>query len=126
MTKYKTTEREQRANNNLIISFSYCSIQNIERFLKANAYTRGLYGWKADFYEFNGFTLSTGYSPLKWIYCKDKANLERYAYIEKEILKFEEKLKKINFLTYSKGLQMTERFFKNLEKKAIYSNFIEK
>lgn len=50
MTKYKTTEREQRANNNLIISFSYCSIQNIERFLKAQAYTCGMYGWKADFY----------------------------------------------------------------------------
>lgn len=124
--KYKTTDREQRANNSLIISFSYCSIQNIERFLKANSYTCGLYGWKADLYEFEGFTLSTGYSPLKWIYCKDKANLKRYDFIKKEILKFEEKIKKVDFLTYSKGKAMTERFFKNLEKKAIYSNFIDK
>ena len=67
MTKYKTTDKEQRENNAIILGFGYCEIQNITRFLKANAYTAGLYGWRADFYEMEGYTISTGYSPLNYI-----------------------------------------------------------
>lgn len=92
MTKYKTTDKEQRDNNSLIIDFGYCDIQNIERYLKANAYTSGIYGWRADFYEFAGFTISTGYSPLKLV--RYKAENSRYAWIKKEILKLEKKLEK--------------------------------
>ena len=50
--KYKTTDKEQRENNSLIIDFGYCQIQNIERYLRPNAYTCGLYGWRADFTNF--------------------------------------------------------------------------
>lgn len=92
MTKYKTTDKEQRENNTLIIDFGYCEIQNIERYLRANAYTAGLYGWRADFYEFSGFTISTGYAPLKFM--RYKVENSRYAWIKKEILKLEKKLEK--------------------------------
>lgn len=67
MIKYKTTDREQRENNAIVLGFSYCSIQNIERFLNASAYTCGVYGWRADFYNFKGWSISTGYSPLHYI-----------------------------------------------------------
>lgn len=90
--KYKTTDREQKENNTLILAFGYCQIQNIERYLRANAYTCGVYGWRADFYEFSGFTISTGYAPLEFI--RYKVEKSRYAWIKKEILKLEKKLEK--------------------------------
>lgn len=90
--KYKTTDKEQRNNNTLIIDFGYCQIQNIEHYLRPNAYTCGLYGWRADFYEFAGFTISTGYAPLKYI--RYKLEKKRYDWIKKQILKIEQKLEK--------------------------------
>lgn len=88
--KYKTTDREQRENNALVISFGYCEIQHLERYLVANACTSGVYGWRADFYNFGGFTISTGYQPLKYIL--DKKDNKRYDYVKNEILKLEKKL----------------------------------
>lgn len=67
MIKYKTTDREQRENNAIVLGFGYCKIQNITRFLTPRAYTCGVYGWRADFYELDGFTISTGYAPLNYI-----------------------------------------------------------
>lgn len=108
MTKYKTTDREQRENNAIVLGFSYCTIQNIERFLTPNAYTCGVYGWRADFYELDGFTVSTGYAPLRFIsktgykdidtYRKKKAEI-----LTAELLKLESKLAK-NFYKWQKTL----------------------
>lgn len=93
MTKYKTTDREQRQNNAIVLGFSYCDIQNIERFLTPNAYTCGIYGWRADFYEFDGFTISTGYSPLRYIDLTDYKDINAYRKTKAAIL--QEGLKKI-------------------------------
>lgn len=90
--KYKTTDREQRQNNTTVIGFGYCEIQNIERYLRANAHTCGIYGWRADFYEFDGFTISTGYQPLTYYFAK--LNEKRGLFIKAEILKLEKKLEK--------------------------------
>ena len=90
--KYKTTDREQRQNNNTVIGFGYCEIQNLERYLTPNAYTCGIYGWRADFYEFDGFTISTGYQPLTYYFAK--LNKKRGLFIKAEILKLEKKLEK--------------------------------
>lgn len=92
MTKYKTTDKEQRENNTLIIAFGYCEIQNLERYINPNAYTCGIYGWRADFYEFSGFTISTGYAPLDFI--RYKIEKKRHDWIKKQILKLEKKLEK--------------------------------
>ena len=99
MTKYRTTDREQRENNAIVLGFGYCEIQNITRFLNPNAYTAGVYGWRADFYEMDGYTISTGYSPLNYIsktgfkdidiFRKTKAEILRA-----EIVKLENKLDK--------------------------------
>ena len=99
MTKYRTTDREQRENNTILLGFGYCEIQNITRFLNPNAYTAGVYGWRADFYEMDGYTISTGYSPLNYIsktgfkdidiFRKTKAEILRA-----EIVKLENKLDK--------------------------------
>lgn len=90
--KYFTTDREQRENNYIIVKFGYCQIQNIERCLSANAYTKGIYGWKADFYNFGNRTISTGYQPIKK--CNDQKSIALYNKMTAQLLKLEEKLKK--------------------------------
>lgn len=47
------------------LSLGYCEYQDIFRYLDANAYTCGLYGWNADVYEVGGnFAIVTGYRPF--------------------------------------------------------------
>lgn len=108
MTKYKTTDREQRENNAIVLGFSYCDIQNIERFLKPNAYTCGVYGWRADFYEFDGFTVSTGYSPLRYISLTGYKDIDAYRKTKAAILqdgfkKIESKLNKNGYKWQKSG-----------------------
>ena len=86
--KYKTTDKEQRENNAIILGFSYCSLQNIERFLNANAYTCGVYGWRADFYELEGgLTISTGYCPLNYLSLTDYKDINAYRKTKADILR---------------------------------------
>lgn len=93
MTKYKTTNREQRENNAIVLGFGYCEIQNIERFLRANAYTAGVYGWRADFYEMDGYTISTGYNPLNYIHKTGFKDIDAFRTTKAQILRDE--LKKL-------------------------------
>ena len=120
--KYKTTDREQRQNNNTVIGFGYCEIQNIERYLRANAYTCGIYGWRADFYEFDGFTISTGYQPLTYYFAK--LNKKRGLFIKAEILKLEKKLEKRAYKfqqngDWNKGRKEINKKIEKIYKKAV-------
>lgn len=72
MTKFRTNRAELTYNNRIIVGIGYCDIQNIERFLRPNAYTCGVYGWNSDIYEFESFAISTGYRPIRYVYSKDK------------------------------------------------------
>lgn len=91
--KYKTTAKELKDSQYLIVGFNYCQIQNIERYISPSSYIAGVYGWCCDNYDFGTYTLSTGYRPLEWAYPKDAANAKKQAeYIKKEILKLEKKL----------------------------------
>lgn len=120
--KYKTTDREQRKCNVLVIKFGYCEIRNIESFLDgANAYTHGFNGWHADFYNLNGFTISTGYQPLKYIYkssfTSESKLTKMYDYIEKKILKLENDLSengKYYNLPWSKRQAKVKKILDNL------------
>ena len=93
MTKYKTTDREQRENNAIVLGFGYCDIQNITRFLRANAYTCGVYGWRADFYEMESYTISTGYNPLNYISKTGFKDIDAFRTTKAQILRDE--LKKL-------------------------------
>ena len=128
MIKYKTTDREQREGNTFVLGFSYCSIQNIERHLQPNAYTCGVYGWRADFYNLDGFTISTGYSPLNWINKTDYKSINAYrnkkaVVLRSELLKLEKKLSN-NFYSwqktgsYEKAQKGFKKVFNNIVKKA--------
>ena len=93
MTKYKTTDKEQRENNAIILGFGYCEIQNITRFLNPRAYTAGVYGWRADFYEMEGYTISTGYSPLNYLSKTGIEDIDTFRATKAKILR--EELKKL-------------------------------
>ena len=88
--KYKTTDREQRQNQYCVVGIGYCDIQNITRFLNAQAYTAGVYGWRADFYEFGNVSISTGYAPLTFGYDKEAKKMAEI--IKKNLLDLEKKL----------------------------------
>lgn len=122
--KYRTTDREQRENNSLVLGFGYCQIQNIERYLTPQAYTAGVYGWRADFYEFAGFTISTGYAPLEFIRggVHKKATAEK---IKAEILKLEKSLASRRYVWQKSGNWDKGRNFITKRLNAIYLNAIK-
>ena len=62
--KLKTTNKEIRANFSKILQIGYCDAQYLLTFKKPFAYTTGVYGWSADFYEIGGVCISTGYRPI--------------------------------------------------------------
>ena len=129
MTKYRTTDREQRENNGIVIGFGYCEIQNITRYLRANAYTCGVYGWRADFYELEGFTVSTGYAPLRFIYKSGYKDIDAHRkakaeVLQKELKKLDEKLGR-NFYKWQResgswhlGAQKVNQLINRIIKKA--------
>ena len=129
MIKYKTTDKEQRDGNAIILGFSYCTIQNIERYLTPSAYTCGVYGWRADFYHFDGFTVSTGYSPLRFISKTGYKDIDAYRkkkaeVLTAELLKLELKLAKSfykwqrNSVSWHKGKKQIEKIIERITKKA--------
>ena len=122
--KYKTTDKEQRENNSLVLGFDYCQIQNVEKYLTPCAYTCGIYGWRADFYEFAGFTISTGYAPLDYIY-KEIHSKKTAEKIKAEILKLEKDLEKRRYAWQKSGNCDKGRKFINEKINSIYKNAIE-
>ena len=62
--KIKTTNKEIRANFYKVLSIGYCDAQYLLQYKKPFAYTCGVYGWSADFYEIGNLCISTGYRPI--------------------------------------------------------------
>lgn len=127
--KYKTTDKEQRENNDFVLGFSYCSIQNIERFLSPSAYTCGVYGWRSDFYNFEGWSISTGYSPLRYMPKTGYKDMDAFRetkakILEAGLLEIEEKLNKGLYKWQKSGSwhycrEQMQKILNRLEVKAI-------
>ena len=62
--KLKTTNKQIRANFYKVLSIGYCDAQYLLRYKQPFAYTCGVYGWSADFYEIGNVCISTGYRPI--------------------------------------------------------------
>lgn len=62
--KFKTTQKEIKANYRNIIKVDYCDLQNLLKYESPIAYTSGIYGWNADIYDFGGTAICTGYRPF--------------------------------------------------------------
>ena len=63
--KFKTTQKEIRANYNAIICVPYCGLQNLLNYENPVAYTVRREGWAADIYDMGGgVAIVTGYAPF--------------------------------------------------------------
>lgn len=63
--KFKTTQKEIRANYNTIIYVPYCGLQNLLNYENPVAYTSRREGWGADIYDMGGgVAIVTGYAPF--------------------------------------------------------------
>lgn len=63
--KFKTTQKEIRANYDKIICVPYCGLQNLLNYETPVAYTVRREGWAADIYDMGGgVAIVTGYAPF--------------------------------------------------------------
>lgn len=63
--KFKTTQKEIRANFNKIICVPYCGLQTLLSYESPVAYTVRREGWGADIYDMGGgVAIVTGYVPF--------------------------------------------------------------
>lgn len=62
--KLKTTMKEVKATNRVILKVGYCDLVTLLRYESPYAYTCGVYGWNADIYAVNGVAIVTGYRPF--------------------------------------------------------------
>ena len=62
--KFKTTNKAIKNNYGYIVRVGYCDLQFLLRGCDAFAYTSGVYGWNADFYNVDGVCICTGYRSL--------------------------------------------------------------
>ena len=62
--KTKTTNKQINSNFSKIVKIGYCDAQYLLSYKNPFAYTCGVYGWSADFYEIGNICISTGYRPI--------------------------------------------------------------
>lgn len=60
---YKVTNKAVKETHTRVFAASYCSMQNLLKYRKRNAYTAGVYGWNSDIYTIGTVAISTGYRP---------------------------------------------------------------
>lgn len=87
--KFKTTQKEIRANFNKIICVPYCGLQTLLSYESPVAYTVRREGWAADIYDMGGgVAIVTGYAPFGnirppyelWEWYETQAEKIRYDY----------------------------------------------
>ena len=63
--KFRTTQKEIKANFNKIINVPHCRLQNLLYWESPVAYTARREGWAADIYDMGGgVAIVTGYAPF--------------------------------------------------------------
>ena len=108
--KLKTTNREIREKSFKIYAVGYCAAHELLSAFEPFAYTSGVNGWNADFYEIDGITLSTGYRPIgeavAWQYLENYENAAK-AIRRSDLYNWEEKTEEIKKLAFAfvAGLQ---------------------
>ena len=62
--KFKTTNKAIKENFYHVVRVGYCDLQYLLNGCDAFAYTSGVYGWNANFYDIDGVCICTGYRSL--------------------------------------------------------------
>lgn len=106
--KFKTTQKEIRANYNKIICIPYCGLQTLLNYESPVAYTVRREGWAADIYDMGGgVAIVTGYAPFGNI---------RPSYELRE--RYEKQAEKIRY-DYSLSYDQQREILKSLAKKFV-------
>ena len=77
--KLQTTNKQIKSNFYKIVKIGYCEAQYLLAYKKPFAYTCGVYGWSADFYQIGNACISTGYRPIG-----ESVNYELLKQLERE------------------------------------------
>lgn len=99
--KYKTTFKDLKQAYKLV-AVGYCELQRALNYKSANAYVSSkMYGWRADIYELENFTIVTGYSTPSHAVdlpydlcrkiekqCENQSPDVRYEILNREVLAF--------------------------------------
>ena len=88
-----------------VLSFWYCEIYNICRYLKQKGYTCWLYGWNSDIYSISNssYYISTGYRPDG----TRAKNIDKWIKLEKNLT--ERKYKILQNGSYEKKQRFIEK-----------------
>lgn len=62
--KLKTSARTIAQNSRRIASIGYCEAQYLLKYKAPFAYSSGVYGWNADYYDLGDVVIATGYRSL--------------------------------------------------------------
>lgn len=97
--KMQTTIKNVKNNAKNLVYIPYGGASNLLQTTEPIAYTKGVYGWNFDVYEFDGLTICTGY---RYMPGRCANNYEEYNEKAREILKsrlpYEDQKKAINQL----------------------------
>ena len=104
--KLQTTNKQIKANFYKIVKIGYCDAQYLLAYKKPFAYTSGVYGWNADFYEVGNVCISTGYRPIG-------------ENVEYELLKKLEREAQVIYLEYTLSNETREKMIDELLNKLI-------
>lgn len=113
--KFKTTAKEVKGNNNIILGVPYCKMQYLLRYSSPVAYTSGAYGWKCDIYDIDGIIISTGYNYIESKGIEYNHDLiTQYENEAREVQNFYK-----NNYDYSKRVEFTNHLLSDLLKKLV-------
>ena len=104
--KRQTTNKKIKANFYNIVKIGYCDAQYLLSYKRPFAYTCGVYGWNADFYEIGNVCISTGYRPIG-------------ENVEYELLRQLEREAQIIYLEYTLSNETREKMIDELLNKLI-------
>ena len=112
---YNLTKKQVKENSNFLMAVGYCGMQHLLNYRNRFGYSAGVYGWSCDYYDVNGVTISTGYSPVG-----EHFNYEILSNYEKQAeaiqynysLPYEERVSKIEALL----LEVVDLFKKQQQK----------
>ncbi|MBO6224980.1 MAG: hypothetical protein J6N72_05970 [Psychrobacter sp.] len=66
MSKYKTTQKDAKNSNTVVIAVPYCFLQHVLNYEQAVAYNAGNDGWNFDLYEIDSrYNITTGYRSME-------------------------------------------------------------
>lgn len=81
--KLKITNKELRNNFSRVYNLSNVGLDRILRFFTPFAYTCGVYGWNADYYNIEGIIVGIGYRSVVGETIKDTKLIKKFRALEK-------------------------------------------